>query len=401
METATIDKKEKTDTNVTCFSCFNQQSETSLFGFSQQGDSHRLHDLPCQDYSGYRIVNQMFICGIADGVGQCKHAHIGAKRAVCAGLAYAESQTIPVDDDKEMHQLLIRMFEKAYEAIEDLTKDYPLSTLYSTLTFTIYDAQQCILYFIHAGDDGIVATNTFGNYKMVTKRHKGEEVNTVIPFEEKQWQVGKVKDCIAYIMATDGLLDAFVASEFENNRVYYPFMKHIIYKPLNNENDVKMHCEKWYNYMAGNEYRTRVNDDITMIAVVNQRAHQDAIEPYFDLNKWNQDTNAYQQQYFNALYDVHTPLKKKVAEVDQGIVIKHPQETDKKVKTKEDTMESIQNMKEKWNQELTIVKDKIEVIKEDEELKQEVENMKKQGVHFFQSMKKTMDVLSKNVRGNK
>ena len=46
------------------------------------GTSHQKQDMPCQDYGGYKIINQAIIGAVADGAGSAKYSDIGAKLAV-------------------------------------------------------------------------------------------------------------------------------------------------------------------------------------------------------------------------------------------------------------------------------------------------------------------------------
>jgi hypothetical protein len=45
------------------------------------GTSHQKQQMPCQDYGGYKILNDVIIGAVADGAGSAKYADIGAKLA--------------------------------------------------------------------------------------------------------------------------------------------------------------------------------------------------------------------------------------------------------------------------------------------------------------------------------
>lgn len=46
------------------------------------GTSHQKQEMPCQDYGGYKIIDEIIIGAVADGAGSAKYADIGAKLAV-------------------------------------------------------------------------------------------------------------------------------------------------------------------------------------------------------------------------------------------------------------------------------------------------------------------------------
>lgn len=52
------------------------------------GTSHQHHQLPCQDFAGYRILDDLIIGAIADGAGSAKYADLGAKLVVRTTLDY-------------------------------------------------------------------------------------------------------------------------------------------------------------------------------------------------------------------------------------------------------------------------------------------------------------------------
>ena len=285
-------------------------NDISLFGFSQQGKSHVKFDMPCQDRVGYRVLDHIIMAAIADGVGSCKNSDFGARCAIDASLNYMEKQMKEVihnpyfvfDDNKYMKSLLADAMQCAYEEVKmkAIAFEDPES-LKSTLTIALYDGQ--VLFFAHAGDDGIVALNKYGTYMMVTQRHKGEEASSVYPLQSKStWQFGKVIDVVGFVMATDGVLDGFVMSEYEKNRVYFPFLNNALYCEIHNEEDVIKVCKDWYAFMESDDYRKRISDDLSIVSIVNQKAIEDSVKPYFDVAHWNKVTDTYNQRRQAILY---------------------------------------------------------------------------------------------------
>ncbi len=61
------------------------------------GTSHQKQQMPCQDYSGYKIINNALIGAVADGAGSAKYSDVGAKLAVETVLeAFTEQDIINI-----------------------------------------------------------------------------------------------------------------------------------------------------------------------------------------------------------------------------------------------------------------------------------------------------------------
>ena len=58
------------------------------------GTSHIKQQMPCQDYSAYKIINDAIIGVVADGAGSAKHSEAGAKLAVNTVLKIITEQDI-------------------------------------------------------------------------------------------------------------------------------------------------------------------------------------------------------------------------------------------------------------------------------------------------------------------
>lgn len=284
----------------------------SAFCFSQVGESHVKKGSSCQDRCGMRIVNDtIVIAAIADGVGSCALSDYGADVAVNSSLEYMENYfmenmkdaSFSYDDPSRMGKVLRQMMQHALSSVEKKATEMEqlAYSFQSTLTVAVYDGKT--LYFAHAGDDGIVALNAEGTYAMVTARHKGDEASSVYPLQsQKTWQFGKVDNTVAFVMATDGVLDAFVRPSAEKNRVYYPFVEPVFYSAQNNIEDSKTTCDDWYEYMASESYRRTVTDDLTFVGIVNQMGILEAQKPVFDISEWTRKTEEYEKKRREALY---------------------------------------------------------------------------------------------------
>ena len=283
----------------------------SAFGFSQQGESHLKKNMPCQDRSAIGFLSDSVVSvAVADGVGSCAMSEYGAATAVESSIEYLKkhlgSQLVDpsfVLDTKYMGRALREMMQYAYEQVEKKAAEIEqlLYSLQSTLTVAVYDGKT--LYFAHAGDDGIVALTHDGRCELATTRHKGEEASSVFPLQSRNtWQFGKVDNVVGFILATDGVLDAFVRNESEGNRVYYPFIEPAFSSPLSAKEDVSLACNDWYAFMKTPKYRSAVTDDLSFICVANQEALAKAKKPSFDFEEWKRKTREFEEQRKAALY---------------------------------------------------------------------------------------------------
>ena len=292
-----------------------QNATVAAFGLTFQGASHKRSTppAPCQDYHALRWMEKegIFLAAIADGVGSCRLSHWGAYTAVNAALEstrealkdLAGGKRLLLDAEsgafrKQMKEILVTAFRAAQDAVEQLADaaepPQPVFSLQSTLTLAIYDGT--CLYHGHAGDDGIVAQLPDGTVEMATRRMKGEEASSVYPLQsgENAWSFGLVPEVAGFVMATDGVLDAFVQSHSDYyginycNGICYAFMEDAMKQLAQKSNGAaEAVMEQYASFMQSEEYTQRVTDDMTLVAVVSPKLMAKARQPDFNLEIWN------------------------------------------------------------------------------------------------------------------
>ena len=288
-----------------------QNPAVAAFGITLQGASHRKSTppAPCQDAHALCWMEDegIFLAAIADGVGSCKLSHWGAYTAVNAALESAREalsdlaggKRLRLDAEsgefrKQMKEIMVSAFRAAQDAVERLADNAEppqmVFALQSTLTLAIYDGK--CLYHGHAGDDGIVAQLPDGTVEMATRRMKGEEASSVYPLQcgEKEWSFGLVPEVAGFVMATDGVLDAFVQSHPDYyginycNGICYAFMEDAM-KQLAQDSDgaAETAMEQYLTFLQSEEYTQRVTDDLTLVAVASPEGMTNAKQPDFSM----------------------------------------------------------------------------------------------------------------------
>ena len=277
------------------------------FAYSMQGASHIKKGSPCQDRCEMRYLpkQKALIAAIADGLGSYPLSHLGASCAVKTALDVVEKGLPSPGAENELPQLLCQAFEQARDQVEQLAdqSNQPVAYFQSTLTVAVYRSRK--LCCCHVGDDGVVAQFEDGTAAMVTERMKGEEASSVYPLQTGRWKVSTAdKPVVAFVMATDGVLDSFVYDPLRIsyfNGIDYPaIMGPAVYKIL--RDGASKASEACQIHMNTDSFRAAVEDDLTLVAVINKDALARAEKPAFDRKIWAQEQEAWKQRAKETLY---------------------------------------------------------------------------------------------------
>jgi len=79
---------------------------------SSVGTSHQKQQMPCQDYGGWKVVNNVIVGAVADGAGSAKYSDLGAKLAVNTVLKYLTGIEAWLQKRKRFWQLNLQPLEE-------------------------------------------------------------------------------------------------------------------------------------------------------------------------------------------------------------------------------------------------------------------------------------------------
>ena len=288
------------------------------FSITQQGKRHIEKNVPCQDFSASKRMYlaqfgcEIVIAAVADGVGSCEFSQFGSATAVQSFLNYVENNIqneIPELSDENIIRLINHSFNYALSQVEKEAeeRELPFLEFDSTLTGIVYNGHT--LWYGHIGDDGVVVLYSDGDYEMITKRHKGEEGNSLFPLREVDlWQFGQSsKEVASCVLMTDGVLDHCVDVESMGNRVYFPFLEPALTEISYTDEDAEKQRLDWDEYLAGKgsyaeNFRDKVTDDISFVVVQNSDLLKVVPTVQFDFDKWDEDTAKRRKALDDALY---------------------------------------------------------------------------------------------------
>lgn len=278
----------------------------ATFNITQRGESHVVSGTECQDSSASIVVKlkckkQLTISAVADGVGSCQYSKYGSETAVKTVIGYIKKRLERVysQGDADVSTLIRNSFEMALKRIHACADSMkmPVVLYDTTLTVVVYDGNQA--WYGHVGDSGCVALLKNGTYALITKRHKGEEANSVFPLPCKSmWEFGKIDDVVSFVLMTDGVLDFCVGNEKLDNRVFFPFLKPVLTEAIKSRKTLQFVKQDWSDFFAGNtndenSFRSFVGDDISFVVVQNVLAVTSLDPIVFDLEAWNRRTQEF------------------------------------------------------------------------------------------------------------
>ena len=157
---------------------------------SAVGTSHLKQQMPCQDYGGCKVLNDVILGVVADGAGSAKHADIGAKLVVKTVLGYLTGieewlqqrkrfwQLNPQPlSEEQARKLFAKTVKKVVTALEKqaASKGYSVDDLACTLLVVV--ATPNWVAAMQIGDGFIAVRCQQEAYQLLFPPDKGEYIN--------------------------------------------------------------------------------------------------------------------------------------------------------------------------------------------------------------------------------
>lgn len=245
----------------------------SIIGTAHQAKK----DGVCQDANDVVVLkNGWVVAAIADGLGSAKKSEIGSTIAVKTVLSFVSENHPDKWHEESLMSLLRTAYHKALKTIRVLSEENQdaLCDYDTTLTTVIYNGTNAV--YGHAGDGGIIALSSYGNYSVLTQAQKGEAFNETCPLRAgpESWFFGIAKeDVCSLVMMTDGIFDvAYPWLLAKTNQPIYinyvrPFMDTNILK-VSTPADFENAQTEIMDFFKG-PYSKQITDDKTIVGIIN------------------------------------------------------------------------------------------------------------------------------------
>jgi serine/threonine protein phosphatase PrpC len=247
---------------------------------SATGTSHQKQQLPCQDYGGCKILNEVIVGAVADGAGSAKYADVGAKLAVKTVLEYLtgieqwlqkrkkfwELTQKPLSEP-EARKLFAKTANKVMAALQAqaVSGGYSVDDLASTLLVVV--ATPNWVTAMQIGDGFITLRCQQEELQLLFPPDKGEYVNETT-FVTSTNALNAMRVCVRegkpefICAATDGL--ERVAIRMSDWTPFAPF-----FQPLEEYMHETSHPEQSDEYLmsflSSDRLNARTDDDKTLL----------------------------------------------------------------------------------------------------------------------------------------
>jgi serine/threonine protein phosphatase PrpC len=192
------------------------------------GNPHVKHGMPCQDRAVAVRDNDLVVLAVADGMGSCRHADLGAEFAVTYVKEHGKSLIVWVESEEKVFVKELKKF--MFKLTDDMvgyafTRKISPDDLHCTLSFSLIDSEHFInvsigdspLYtltkngpmFLDGNDKGSDRVNLNQTYSVLEVPHA---------FEKVEYQIGDTKDLISILITSDGALGWSKQKELLNSK---------------------------------------------------------------------------------------------------------------------------------------------------------------------------------------
>lgn len=247
---------------------------------SAVGTSHQKQQMPCQDYGGYKVVNDLIVGAVADGAGSAKYADVGAKLAVDTALEYlmdVQKQQYGINSqplcEAEARELFTKTVNQVLFALHEqaVSDAYSIENLACTLLVVV--ATPKWVAAMQIGDGFIVVRQEQEAHQLLFSPDKGEYVNETT-FVTSATALDTMRVCVRVgqqefiCVATDGL--ERVAIRMSDWAPFTPF-----FQPLEDylrESDDSEQEDKYLiSFLDSERLNSRTDDDKTLLLCLHNK----------------------------------------------------------------------------------------------------------------------------------
>ncbi len=244
------------------------------------GTSHLKQQMPCQDYGGYKVLNNVIIGAVADGAGSAKYADIGAKVAVKTVLEYLTGIEEWLQKHKRFWQLnpqplseeqARKLFAKTVKKVVTALEKQAASAGYSVddlaCTLLVVVATPNWVAAMQIGDGFIAVRCQQEEPQLLFQPDKGEYINETT-FVTSAIALDAMRVCVRSLKpeficaATDGL--ERVAIRMSDWTLFAPFfqpLEEYLWETSNPEQE----DEYLISFLDSDRLNARTDDDKTLL----------------------------------------------------------------------------------------------------------------------------------------
>lgn len=244
------------------------------------GTSHLKQQLPCQDYGGCKVFNDVIIGAVADGAGSAKYADIGAKVAVETVLGYLakieqwlqkrkhfwQLNSQPLSEE-EARKLFAKTVKKVVTALEKQAASAGYSVEDLACTLLVVVATPNWVAAMQIGDGFIVVRCQQEEPQLLFQPDKGEYINETT-FVTSANALDAMRVCVHtgqqefICVATDGL--ERVAIRMSDWTLFAPFFQPLE-EYLRETSNPEQEDDYLISFLDSDRLNARTDDDKTLL----------------------------------------------------------------------------------------------------------------------------------------
>ncbi len=247
---------------------------------SSIGTSHQKQNMPCQDYGGCKILNDVIVGAVADGAGSAKYSDIGAKLAVKTALGYLTDTEEWLQEAKHIWQLTHKplseeeareLFAKTVEEVVTALQEQAINDGYSiddlACTLLVVVATPNWVAAMQIGDGFIAVRCQQEDHQLLFQPDKGEYINETT-FVTSANALEAMRVCVRsgkqefICAATDGL--ERVAIRMSDWTAFVPFFQPLE-QYLRETFDPEKEDEYLNRFLNSDRLNARTDDDKTLL----------------------------------------------------------------------------------------------------------------------------------------